>query len=86
MSMISEIRSAKGREAEVRDQWLEVSEQAAQNRKSKISCRSSHRRRGQALRIRNGRSIDFSGNIRGFHRERRFERAGVTRQLENSIS
>jgi hypothetical protein len=36
MSMISEIRSAKGREAEVRDQWLEVSEQAAQNRKSKI--------------------------------------------------
>jgi hypothetical protein len=36
MSMISEIRSAKGREAEVRDQWLEVTEQAAQNRKSKI--------------------------------------------------
>src|SRR5215468_3109305 len=42
MSMISEIRSAKGREAEVSDQWSEVSEQAAQNRKSKIENRKFH--------------------------------------------
>ena len=40
--MISEIRSAKGREAEVSDQWSEVSEQAAQNRKSKIENRKFH--------------------------------------------
>src|SRR4029453_3722615 len=42
MSALSEVRSAKGREAEVSDQRSKVIEQAAQNRKSKIENRKFH--------------------------------------------
>jgi len=42
MSALSEVRSAKGREAEVSDQRSKVTEQAAQNRKSKIENRQFH--------------------------------------------
>jgi len=42
MNALSEVRSAKGREAEVSDQRSEVTEQAAQNRNSKIENRQFH--------------------------------------------
>jgi len=42
MSALSEVRSAKGRDAEVSDQRSKVTEQSAQNRKSKIENRQFH--------------------------------------------
>ena len=42
MNALSEVRSAKGREAEVSDQRSEVTEQAAQNRNSKLENRQFH--------------------------------------------
>ena len=42
MNALSEVRSAKGREAEVSNQRSEVTEQAAQNRNSKIENRQFH--------------------------------------------
>ena len=85
MNALSEVRSAKGREAEVSDQRSEVTEQAAQTRNSKLENRQFHVAlltgggdKPYALGI--AEALTSAGNIRGFHRQRRFERAGVARQ------